>query len=128
MDITITIPDDGARAKALVKAIEAYNARNPILSGVAFVQKMLYSQLDSLVGSYLTTKITPVEFLQRFTAQERVAIRTAADSDAALDDYLELLQAAQEVDLTHDVTIVGVQALEQAGLIAQGRAAEILAL
>jgi hypothetical protein len=128
MELTITTPDEGVRAKALAKAVEAYNVRNPVLSGQEFLQMMIEQQLDSLAASYLTISIDPVEFLQRFTAQERVAIRAAAQSSPVIDDYLHMLDAAKSVNLTHDVTIAGVQALEAAELIATGRAAEILAL
>lgn len=131
MEITITVPDSGARMSAIERALIAYNARNsPPLNPQTFVQRLVDGQLDSLVASYLTTKVRPVDFLQRFTVEERTAIRGAAKSSPAIDDYLQMLAAvgAGELDLTHPLTTAGVQALEAAGLIAAGRAAQILAL
>lgn len=69
---------------------------------------------------------TKLEYLRRFTQDERIAIRTAAKQVPALDDYLELLALATEVR-SDDPDIVGaLQMLEGAGLIGAGRAQEIL--
>lgn len=127
MELQISIAD-GARTAAVNKALAAYNARNTMLTLEQFVQKMVDAQMDNLVSAYVVTTVSRVAFLQRFTAEERVAIRTAAQSSPAIEDYLELLNASQEVDVTHAVTVAGVQQLEAAGLLAAGRAAEILAL
>lgn len=130
MEYVIIVTDDSARAKALAKALEAYNSRNTPVEVLEFMQKMVDQQLDSLVASYLTVKIDVIDFLDRFTVNERVAIRTAAKSNAAIDDYLQMLNAAPEgkVNLTSERTVAGVHALESAQLIGAGRAAEILAL
>jgi hypothetical protein len=74
----------------------------------------------------LSTNITKLEFLQRFTADERIAIRTAAKSNPALEDFMELLNAAQSVDTTFSETVAGLQTFEQVGLLAAGRANQIL--
>lgn len=71
--------------------------------------------------------ITKLEYLRRFTPKERIAIRAAAEQDAALTDYLQLMELAQEINLDDPDTIAAVQMLEQSGLIAAGRAAEVLA-
>ena len=69
---------------------------------------------------------TKLEYLRRFTQDERIAIRTAAKQVPALDDYLELLALATEVR-SDDPDIVGALAmLEAGGLIGAGRAQEIL--
>ena len=70
--------------------------------------------------------ITKLAYLRRFMQAERIAIRTAAQSDAVLQDYLELLSLAEEVRLDDPDIIAAVNLLETAGLIAEGRAAEIL--
>jgi hypothetical protein len=128
MDLTITVAEGSARRLALTRAMDAYNARNPPITEQNLLQKLVDGQLDSLVASYVTTTLSKLDFLNRFTVDERVAIRTAAQSNAQVADYLGLLDAAQTVDLTDARTTAGVQALEAAGLIAQGRAAQILAL
>ena len=69
---------------------------------------------------------TKLEYLRRFTQDERIAIRTAAKQVPALDDYLELLALATDVR-SDDPDIVGALAmLEAGGLIGVGRAQEIL--
>lgn len=73
-------------------------------------------------------RITRLEFMQRFTTEERVRVRTAAAGAPVLQDYLELVALAQFIDVTRADTIDGVNALEALGLIAAGRAAEILDL
>ena len=71
--------------------------------------------------------ITKLEYLRRFTTDERVAIRAAAASNPVLADYLQLMELAQEINLDDPDTVAAVAMLEQAGLIAAGRAAEVLA-
>jgi hypothetical protein len=71
-------------------------------------------------------RITPLAFLQRMTTQERIVIRRAAAANDALADYMLLLNSTLTVDLAHDTTRQGVQALEAAGLLGAGRAAQIL--
>lgn len=70
---------------------------------------------------------TPLEFLERFAQEERIAIRRAARAQEALEDWLDMLRAVQEVDLDDPRTQAGVQAMVQARLITPERAAEVLA-
>lgn len=76
-------------------------------------------------------EISGVSYLRRFTQAERIAIRAAAAGSAVLDDYLKLLDItiAQGgiVNLDDPDTIAAVNMLESVGLIATGRAAEVLA-
>lgn len=65
-------------------------------------------------------------YLRRFTQEERIAIRAAATQSPALSDYLALLELAEEVDTRDADTITAVHLLEQLGLLAAGRAPEIL--
>ena len=71
--------------------------------------------------------LTKRAYLGRFTAEERVAIRTAAKQSVALEDYLELLALSEDINLDDPDLIAGLAMLEGAGLIAPGRAAEIRA-
>jgi hypothetical protein len=129
MDYTVSV-SNAAKSIALTRALNAYNAGNPTLNEQQFIQKLVDGQLDGLVASYVNVRIDVIDFLNRFTAQERVAIREAAKVNAQLDDYLQLLNAAPggKVNLTSDTVSAGVQSLEAAGLIGTGRAAEILTL
>jgi hypothetical protein len=127
MDITVTVTD-AAKLAALDKARTAYNLSAQPLSEVEFLQKLVDGQLDGLVASYLVTRITPFDFLNRFTQAERAAIRTAAVGNPLIADYIAMVDAAPAVVLTDALTIAGVNALEVAGLIAPGRGAAILAM
>ena len=71
-------------------------------------------------------KITAFAFKMRLTSAERQAIRTAAASNPALYDYMDIMDTAGYADLLDPVTIAGTQALESAGLIASGRASQLL--
>lgn len=72
--------------------------------------------------------LTKLQFMDRFTDEEMEAIYTAAEESVQVEIWLERFKLASEVDLDDPRTISGVQALESAGLIAEGRAAEILNL
>lgn len=70
---------------------------------------------------------TKKEFLLKFTPTEYAAIAAATKTNAALDYYWQLFMVAENVLKTDPATIAGINALEGAGLLAAGRAAEILA-
>lgn len=128
MDYTISINESHKQA-ALQRALDAYNrSQEHAIDLASFVQKLVDGQVGGLVSAYLVTTITKLAFLNRMTADERIAIRAAAAQSPAIHDYMAMLDAAQDVDLTDPRTIGGVQALEAAGLIGEGRAAVILAL
>ncbi len=85
----------------------------------------------------LDTRITRLAFRNRFSTSEKVALEIAALDDpaapmaqrqqaAALRAHLKDLDSANWVDLTRPETISAVQSLEAGGLLAEGRAAEIL--
>lgn len=83
----------------------------------------------STIGFYAkpVRLLTKLQYLRRFTQQERINIRNAASASPELYDYMALLDLAEEIDLSDPDTIAAVTMLEMAGLIAEGRAAEILA-
>lgn len=81
--------------------------------------------------------LTGLAFRNRFTRAEKIAIELAALDDpsspmaqrqasAALRADLKDQESATYIDLDSDDTRAGVQALETAGLLAAGRALEIL--
>jgi hypothetical protein len=82
---------------------------------------------DSNTDTFVKTAniYTKLEFLNRFTSQERIAIRSSADP--IVEDFMELLNAASEVDKTYADTVAGMNYLVSAGLITQQRLEEILA-
>lgn len=69
---------------------------------------------------------TKLAYLRRFTQDERIAIRTAAKDVPQLDDYLQLLELAEEVRSDDPDIAAALAMLEGAGLIGAGRAQEIL--
>lgn len=75
-------------------------------------------------------RIIRLAFLDRFTDAEAVAIDLAslcATAQAAgLRRYLHKVDSAQHIDLARADLQAGVQALEAAGLLAAGRAEQIL--
>lgn len=74
--------------------------------------------------------ITRLAFLQRLTTPEAVAIDLASVGNTAqaagMRRYMELVRAATYIDLDRPDTRGGVQALEAGGVLAVGRALEIL--
>lgn len=74
--------------------------------------------------------ITQLAFISRFTDPEAIALDLASigatEGAAALRRYLNKVNVARFIDLERADTRAGVQALETAGLLAAGRALEIL--
>jgi len=70
--------------------------------------------------------LTKLEYLRRFTTEERVAIREASKTNPVLEDYLAMMELAEEIDTGDADTIAAVNMLEQVGLIGAGRASEVL--
>ena len=78
----------------------------------------------------VNTKVTRLAFLSRFTDEEAIQIDLASQGDtvgaATIRRYLSKVEAAAFIDLGRPDTADGVRALEAAGLLAVGRADEIL--
>lgn len=76
------------------------------------------------------TKITKLAFLNRFTDAEAIAIDLASmgatTQAATLRRELKRIDAAVHIDLTNEKLIAGLALLEGAGLLAPGRATEIM--
>jgi hypothetical protein len=72
------------------------------------------------------TKISRLALKLRMTVDERKGIRAAAESNADVFDFMDLLSDSTYIDLTRAETVGGVNSLETAGLLGPGRADEIL--
>lgn len=70
--------------------------------------------------------ITQRAFMRRMTSTERRNILTAARTDVAVEDAYAMLRAGLTVDLSDSLTVEFVHDIETSGLIAEGRAAQIL--
>lgn len=74
-----------------------------------------------------STMMTHLYFLSRMTREERIAIRTAAQSDPVLDDAMLLFERAREVNVGLPLTQQLVGYLAMTGLIQPERVPELLA-
>jgi hypothetical protein len=70
--------------------------------------------------------ITKLEFLRRFTAEQRVAIRTAVATDPVIADGMGLLDLAQDVLVTDPDTVYFVNYLRDNNYITQSDVDRVL--
>jgi len=73
---------------------------------------------------HIISPISRLEFLRRFTSEQRIAIR--ASTDPVIIDGRELLDLAQEVLVNDPDTVLYVRYLEQQGFISSEDADRIL--
>lgn len=124
------MPNYAVQNRATGEIVHAYTADEPSHADVYPFDT--YNHIPQVVViEPVVREVSGVSYLRRFTQAERIAIRGAASQSAVLDDYLKLLDATIQqggiVNLDDADTVAAVQMLEQVGLIAAGRAAEILA-
>jgi hypothetical protein len=108
--------NDGSTRTSLNELSEA----ELIALGIEFIEG------DYPVPPIQPTPLTHKQFMDRFTDTELAAIMTAAKSSIELELWFKRFEMAQDILLNDPQTISGVNALETAGLIAEGRATEIL--
>jgi hypothetical protein len=72
-----------------------------------------------------STHVTKLGFLNRFTMEERINIRSS--QNPIVIDIMNLLEVAENISLTDPTTINSIGYLAYVGLIAPTRVAEILA-
>ena len=115
--------------KATSLEIYRYNANEPIeWSGMEY-STHLHTEYVEDIGEPVVTprkEWTPVEFLRRFTAPERIAARAARKTDPVLDDFYALLEQAPAIANDDPDVQMGLGYMTQQGYLAAGRAAEIL--
>ena len=102
---------------------------NIILADADFVEANHpgdYTLLPDLPKPNNPPILSPYRFKRRMTAQERVAIRTAAATSPAIYDYMDMLDTAPSVNLTDSLTRDGIKSMVMMGLLTQARADEIL--
>lgn len=73
-----------------------------------------------------SVRITKLALRNRFTFNEKLALRTAMASSVALQAWYDDFQVATFIDLKRPDAIAGITFLETAGLLAAGRASQIL--
>lgn len=72
------------------------------------------------------TQFSPLEFMDRFTEAEQLAIVTAAMQSPQIKLWYDRMLAATWVDITNGRTIDGVNSLVAGGLLTAKRAEEVL--
>ena len=88
---------------------------------------------DNVPAPYVSPAATPrrivtvLEFRDRLTPGEEVAITQASMASAAVRVWLDRLSGAQEVNLDDPRTVAGLHAMAAAGLLAAERVTEIVA-
>ena len=105
----------------------AYNADAPEHTEIYPFDTFNHILQKPVVQQPVERILTKLAYLRHFSAEERITIRTAAKTNAVLEDYLSMLELADEINLDDPDTVAAVEMLEQAGLLAAGRSAEILA-
>jgi hypothetical protein len=122
MEFTISV-DNPATILGLERAATASNK-----TVEEVVQEITSLAFVRTAGAHINERISPFDFLNRFTPEERAAIRAAAMTNGQIADYIGMVSAAPSIVLTDELTVTGVNHLEAASLLAPGRGAEILAL
>ena len=112
-----------AEREAIRRSSSAAEADVDALTDVGSVQTFTWS-IDVAVAA--PRRLTHKGFSDRFTDAEMQAILAACQANAAINAWWEKFKLARDINLDDPATQGGVQALEIAGLIGEGRAAEVL--
>lgn len=72
------------------------------------------------------TRLSPLEYRQQFTFDEKAALYTAAESDPIVRMLIDDVAAAEYIELTDPQTVQGLQYLASIGVIAPHRIDVIL--
>jgi len=119
--LTITISD----IRAIDGWVEASNRAG--VTPEAMALEMLQHQGTRYADLFKIGVLTSAAFVQRFTAAENGAIRAAAEQSPEVASLLKEVVDSPTVVLTDPRIPPGLAMLTAAGLLAQGRAAEIIA-
>lgn len=80
--------------------------------------------LEFITEPILHFSITRLQFLERFTAIERIAIRASADP--FIHDFMDMLAMSTMIDMLDPQIAQALQYMEYVGLITHPRSSEIL--
>lgn len=98
----------------------------------AFIPTNLVAMTPEEVQAHLTpppqvkTQFTPLEYIEKFTQAEQLAVVTATLANAQIKLWYDKMFGATFVDLNDPRTSAGLDALIAANLLAPSRKAEIL--
>lgn len=114
-------------SKATGAEVYRYNADAPIeWAGMEFAAYDHTAVVDVVEIAPTRIVYDAFAFLRRFTADERIGIRTRAKSDPVAEDFMALLDKASQVESDDADLVAGLTYCAGAGLLAEGRVAEIL--
>lgn len=113
-----------AEREAVRRSSDAAEAAVLALTDVAAVRAFTWA--PDAVAVPAPRLLTHERFIQRFTPAEWEAMTAAARANPAMDAWMRRFTLATFVNLDDPATAAGVQALEMAGILAAGRAAEVL--
>lgn len=114
-----------AQREAIRRSSDAAEAATRELTDIAAVQALAWRPDDVQVPA--PRLLTHEQLIQRFTESEWEAMTQAARDNTAMDAWMRRFSMATVINLDDVATQAGVQALEIAGLLAAGRAEEVLA-
>lgn len=103
------------------------SAEDAVLALTDLAAVQAYRWQPDAVAVAVPRLLTHEQFIQRFTEAEWQAMTEAARANAAMDAWMLRFSMATVINLDDLYTQAGVQALELAGLLAMGRAAQVLA-
>jgi len=110
----------------------------PLVAGEGEIVKVRQGEIPDLTRYYWepgslafieinsNTLLTRLEFMRLFTDAELENIYTLAKTVIAIEIWLEKFKMALQIDLKDPDIIKGVNGLEAMGVLAPGRAAEVL--
>lgn len=113
-----------AEREAIRRSSNAAEAAVLQLTDPAAVQAFTWTSTDVAVPA--PRLLTHEQLIQRFTDAEWQTMTEAARGNTAMDAWMRRFALANVISLDDPATVAGVQALEIAGILAPGRAAEIL--
>lgn len=116
----------GGRYYDEVNGIDTYQILSLTPEEMQIVRDELYAEEQAAL--HKRAILTPLTFLNRFTDNEAKSILGLAKTDPDVELWWIKYNKAQDIDLLDPQTISGVQALEDATILATGRAAEILTI
>ncbi|POZ60169.1 hypothetical protein [Chromobacterium alticapitis] len=112
-----------AEREAIRRSSNAAEQALEALTDVASVQAFAWS-VDVQVAA--PRRLTHKQFMARFSDAEIQAMLKSFSDNSPLRTWWERFSLASDISLDDPATQTGVQALEDAGLIGKGRAAEVL--
>lgn len=103
------------------------SAEDAVLALTDLAAVQAYTWQPDAVAVAVPRLLTHEQFIKRFTEAEWQAMTEAARANAAMNAWMLRFSMATVINLDDLSTQAGVQALELAGLLAMGRAAQVLA-